>query len=626
MKSQTSVHLLCYWMDALRSHEPFASLTPEQIHSLVLDAREHYAAPHTPLLRPEDGVPDRLFWIRQGSVLGYPAGRDQEVFELDAGGLWPVGALIGRRPVTTRYEAREDCFYLVFPWERVKALMDCNPAFKRYLHEQAASLQEAASRQMRLALLSQQQDDAGLDRPLAALPHKQVLCLPQQTSLRQALQAMQSQQVGSVLLTGPEGRLSGILTRHDVLDRVVLPEHSLDAPAVEVMSRPVQVIDVGETLAEAANRMARLGIRHLPVMRADQVVNILSERDIFHLQQKTLRHVGAQVQVASTMKELAHAADAIRALAAHLLAQGAAPQVLTQLISELNDKLTRKIIQQALNHCGLSEHRMCWLALGSEGRQEQTIATDQDNALIFESETPQLDRSRWQSFARQVNEALDACGYPLCKGGVMASHAAWCRTLREWKKLADQWIERGSPADLLQSAVIFDLRPLYGRSAWAQELQQHMLHQAQLTPRFLKQWVENHLQTGVALNWHGGLSTSAVDGQDMIDVKLAGTAIVVDAARIMALACGLAQTSTAERLQEAGRQLGVPEAEHQGWVTAFHYLQALRLKQQILAPHSHAGANRVPLKDLNLVDRQMLKAAFRAIRGLQQRLKLDYDR
>ncbi len=621
-----SVHLLSYWGEALRRHEPFASLTQEQVRTLVLSAREQYAAAQTLLLQPEDGIPSRLCWIRQGSLIGQPLASEQEVFELEAGSLWPVGALIGQRPVRTRYLAREDCFYLSFPWDRVQAVMAQSPVLNRYLHQQAASLQEASSRQLRLALMSRQQHDAGLERPLSVLPAKPVLCMPDQTRLRQALLAMQSQQVGSVLFTGPDGRLSGILTRHDLLEQVVLPGHSLEAPAAEVMRQPVHAIDVTDTLAEAATRMVRLGIRHLPVMRAGQVVNILSERDLFHLQQKTLRHVGTRVQAASTTEELTHAAAAIRELAAHLLAQGTAPQVLTPLISDLNDKLTRRIIRQALAHFGLSAHKMCWLALGSEGRQEQTIATDQDNALIFESETPERDRSRWQALARQVNETLDACGYPLCKGGVMASTAAWCRTLQEWKALSAQWMEQGSPADLLQSAVLFDLRALHGRAEWAQALQQHMLERVRATPRFLKQWVENHLQTGVALNWHGGLAAETVDGQDVIDVKLAGTAIVVDAARILALACGLMDTSTADRLQKAGRQLGIPESEHQGWVTAFFYLQALRLKQQILTPCAHAGANRVPIHELNLVDRQMLKAAFRAIRSLQQRLQLDYVR
>ena len=102
--------------------------------------------------------------------------------------------------------------------------------------------------------------------------------------------------------------------------------------------------------------------------------------------------------------------------------------------------------------------------------------------------------------------------------------------------------------------------------------------------------------------------------------------IVVDAARILALSCGLAATSTVERLQQAGRQLGIPEVEYQGWVTAFRYLQALRLKRQMLAQETLSEANRLEITSLSLVDRQMIKSAFRAIRSLQQRLQMDYIR
>ena len=269
---------------------------------------------------------------------------------------------------------------------------------------------------------------------------------------------------------------------------------------------------------------------------------------------------------------------------------------------------------------------MCWIALGSEGRHEQTVSTDQDNALIFESGQPEQDRNRWLAFARQVNDTLDACGYPLCHGGIMAGTPQWCHTLQEWQELAAQWVERGSPQDLLQSAVLFDMRALAGQSDWVRTLQQDVLQRVRANPRFLRQWVENHLQTGVALGWHGGLVTQVDQGREFIDVKLSGTAIVVDAARILALSCGLTETSTPGRLQQAGRQLGIPEAEYEGWVTAFHYLQTLRLKQQILTPDAHALANQVPVGGLNMVDRQMLKTAFRAIRVLQQRLRLDYIR
>jgi CBS domain-containing protein len=145
-------------------------------------------------------------------------------------------------------------------------------------------------------------------------------------------------------------------------------------------------------------------------------------------------------------------------------------------------------------------------------------------------------------------------------------------------------------------------------------------------PLFLQLWVSNHLNSGVALSWHGGLATTEVDGQELIDIKLSGTAIVVDAARILALSQGIAATATHERLLQACERMGIAQTEYRSWVTAFDFLQTLRLKRQILSHGDHANANAVRLEDLNLLDRQMLKSAFQAIRSLQQRLKLDHVR
>ena len=621
-----SAQLLTYWVQAMQGCEPFASMDPADLQALVRCGRERYAPPEALVIGPEQGVAQQLFWLRQGSVVGYPQGMEDQPFELEAGSLWPVGALLAGRPVRTRYVARDDCFYFVFPWPEVQQVMARSPVLADHLRQLGLSLLQASDRLLQQQLQARYQQADRLARPLSSLPERDVLSLPETASLHEALLAMQQRKVGSVLLTDAGGALSGILTREDLIDRVILPGTPLQAPVAQVMSRPVQTVASTQSLEDAALLMNREGIRHLPVLRGGRVVNLVSERDLFSLQRQSLRHVGALIAQATSLAELRHAAAAIRDLAGQLMVQGAAPHTLTRLLSDLNDKLTVRVIERALEPSGLKGHPFCWVALGSEGRQEQTIATDQDNALVFESGQPAQDRPRWQAFARQVNEDLDACGYPLCRGGIMASSEVWCRTPQEWLAQGATWIERGTPEDLLKTAIWFDLRALHGPSAWIDALRQDFLRRVQVHPRFLRQWVEQHLDSGVALNWFGGLATESVNGRDTIDIKHAGTAIVVDAARIMALGCGLTATSTVERLQQAGQQLGIPRSEYQGWVTAFGYLQTLRLRQQLLGNAAHGDVNRIDAASLDLVDRQMLKSVFRSIRTLQQRLQMDYLR
>ena len=139
--------------------------------------------------------------------------------------------------------------------------------------------------------------------------------------------------------------------------------------------------------------------------------------------------------------------------------------------------------------------------------------------------------------------------------------------------------------------------------------------------------MRNHLATSVPLNWHGGLEARRdEDGHEVIDIKLSGTALLVDAARILAFAQGIDAVSTVERLEQASARLGIPESEYRGWVTAFDYLQLLRLRHQLQPGLDPRKANRLRLDGLDQVDRRVLKASFAAIGSLQQRLQLDYVR
>jgi CBS domain-containing protein len=231
-------------------------------------------------------------------------------------------------------------------------------------------------------------------------------------------------------------------------------------------------------------------------------------------------------------------------------------------------------------------------------------------------------------FADAVNTALDACGYPLCKGGVMARNPQCCLTLAQWQQRFMQWMEHGAPEDLLNASIYFDFRALSGNESLANTLREQVTQAARGLPRFHKQLALNALTRSPPLTWVGNLDTTVVQGRDTLDLKLQGTAIFVDAARVYALAQGVSATNTRERLQAVGQRLGLQANEHATWIGAFEFLQMLRLRVQLdaPAPGSLADPNRIDLATLNDIDRRILKESFRAARSLQQRLALDYQR
>jgi CBS domain-containing protein len=300
---------------------------------------------------------------------------------------------------------------------------------------------------------------------------------------------------------------------------------------------------------------------------------------------------------------------------------------MTRTIASLNDALARRTIDLASARHDLAGVEWCWLALGSEGRGEQTFATDQDNALLFraadEGDAARL-RPRLIAFARDVNAALDRLGFPLCPGNVMAGNPDLCLSVQEWKRRFLGWIREPTPEALLGANIVFDFRPLFGATAIGDALREWVLGYTQANPAFLRLMVQNALDVEPPL---GLIRAFAVDDdpphKGTIDLKTRGTRVFVDCARVFALAHGIRETGTASRLRLAGMRLGVADRHVAATVDAFHFLQLLRLRQQERSARG-ADGNRIDPYQLNEVDQRMLKEAFRQAKQVQERLRLTY--
>ena len=301
---------------------------------------------------------------------------------------------------------------------------------------------------------------------------------------------------------------------------------------------------------------------------------------------------------------------------------------LTHFIASLNDLLTQRIIDLELTGARLGDVQMCWIALGSEGRFEQTLSSDQDNGIIFvaSAEADAL-RLRLLPFAQRVNKALASCGFPLCKGNVMAGNPQWCLSDKEWQTRFAYWIDSGDPQALLHGTIFFDLRALHGNIALVDNLQDWLLSQTSKNPRFLHQMAANALRNRPPLGFLQDFVT-AKDAEHLhtINLKVNAATLFVDAARIYSLALGIAQTNTSTRLREFGNRHALPQREVQAWIDAFQFIQALRLRHQhAQSLQGQAMDNRVNPDDLNQLERRILKEALLCARELQQRLTLDYQ-
>jgi CBS domain-containing protein len=611
----------------LAAHAPFAQMATADLHALVAACEQAYYAPGEVLVDPNQGVARHLFVVRQGVVAGVKGMADLSggAFQFEAGDMFPVSAVLAQRAVTSTYRAVGDCFVLRLPLAQVQALIERSGPWADFLNRRVRQFLDLSRQALQVAYASQALSEQSLEAPLASLLRRPPVHCAAQTPLAQALATMQSQRLGCMLVTDEGRRPLGILTRGDVLGRVTLAGVGLDTPIGQVMVQPVHTLHAEQTAEDAALLMSRHHLRHVPVVNAQgELVGLVSERDLFALQRLSLKQVSSAIRAATDVAGLRQTAQDIRRFARSLLSQGVQARQLTALISHLNDVLAQRLVELHAHAHGVHGLQWCWIALGSEGRSEQTISTDQDNALILGDSLNDETVEQLRAMARDVNEALDACGYPLCKGGVMAREDACFLRLSRWRECFEDWIAQGSPKDLLNASIYFDFRAVAGQRALADALRQEVTDAARRTPRFVHQMAVNALDRPPPLNWMGALAT---DDSGQIDLKLQGTAMVVDAARIYALIHGLPQTNTRERLLAACEPMGVPPVECEAWVVAFEFLQMLRLRRQLDDETSAlANPNAVTPAALNEIDRRMLKEAVRVVRGLQQRLQLDFVR
>ena len=612
----------------LAQHPPFNRLEAEALEWVAARLALGYYARGSVILSPSQGVARCLYIVQRGAVERRPENdRSGGTSVVTMGGQFPFDAMIEKRAPRSTFTAVADTFCYQLDAAHFSELLERSSRLREYTSDYLGSLLRDSRRMLKVELAAGANDEQIANRPLNTLIKRPpVTCAPG-TSIEEALRLMHEARVGSILVVDSTRGLVGILTRHDVLDRIALARRDLAEPVSSVMTPEPMRLNAEASAYEAALLIAREGIRHVPVVEGARVIGVVTERDLFALQRATLRTVRRTISEAESSHALAAAASETRALARKMLEQGIAAEQLTYIISTLNDALTQRVIDLERGRHAIGDIHWCWLAFGSEGRYEQTISTDQDNGVIFElpaGGNEETVRERLLPFAQAVNRALDECGFPLCKGEIMGGNARWCLSVAEWQARFTRWIGVPEPQELLNAAIFFDFRAVHGDAQLLEPLRDTLFSQVRQRPSFLRQLAQFAVESRPPLGLLGGFTDDDPQAPGTIDLKRSGARVFVDVARVLALAAEVPHTNTAQRLRYAGAKLALTAAEIGSAVDAFYFVQQLRLRAQLLAS-GRAGANRIEPARLNQVDASMLKEAFRQARKLQSRLALDYQ-
>ncbi len=616
----------------LKRHAPFDQMTSAHLEYMAKRLKLVFYRRGETILRPEDGPASRFFVIKQGRVRGEVEGDEthEGAWELVSGECFPIGALLSRRATHVTTTAIEDTFCYELTRDEFDRLLVKSPIFQDFCTRRLASLLDSALRTVQANSAARMSEDTSLSTALQGLIRRQPVACGPDAPLHEALQRMQEERVGSIIIIDSNRVPLGVFTLHDVLSRVTLPETDLSLPVGEVMTPDPIALPPTARAYEAALMMAQAGFGHLCVVENRQLIGVLSERDLFSLQRVGLVSLSRSIADARDVATLARLGQDVHRLVDQMLAQGASVDQLTQIITALNDSLTRRVIKLVEHDAGLPTVGFTWLSFGSEGRHEQTLKTDQDNGILFslpEGRTADSVREELLPLAEQINNALAECGFPLCPGNIMASNPECCLSLDEWKGRFGRWIDQGTPEHLLNASIFFDFRPLRGDPEATRELRQWVLDRVEKNSRFRRQMAANALRNRPPLGlFRDFVVTSGGEHPHTVNLKVQGITPFVDAARIYALAHHVEATSTGGRLEGGVREGVFKRTDVDAWMEAYHFIQLLRMRShRQQAEEGEPLSNHIDPDTLNELDRRILKEAFRQARKLQSKLALEYQ-
>jgi CBS domain-containing protein len=439
--------------------------------------------------------------------------------------------------------------------------------------------------------------------------------------------------VGSVIVLDPAGKPEGIVTDRDLRERVLAAGRSVDDPVTAVMSSPLVAVSPEAFVFEALLEMTRRNIHHLAVIEADRLVGVVSSHDLLLVQAAAPLEVSRAIESCASLETLEPLMPRLIEVTRRLFEQGVSGYQIGRIVSEINDMVIRKVLaftERDLREAGrIPPASFCWLVLGSEGRREQTIRTDQDNALLWEDPPPPLAgraRDYFAAFAEQAIAGMVRLGYPPCPAGSMASNPRWNQPLSVWEEYFGDWVRDTSPEHLMYASIYLDFRPVAGEPRLADELRDFVRGRVTAWRAFPRHLAKIAVSHSPPLGLFGRFRVQREDGRRGINLKLGGMLLLNNALRAYAVDLGLAETNTIERLEAATRAGGCFTAgEAEDVRQAYETIFRLRLGHQLA--RLAAGARPDNFLDpggLGRADQSRLRDALRAIGRLQGKVEDRY--
>ncbi|WP_027000745.1 DUF294 nucleotidyltransferase-like domain-containing protein [Eisenibacter elegans] len=630
--------------DFLQHYPPFDQLGAEALRQLSAQVKLQFVPEGERLFAQGQRPLPHFFVVKKGSIrLLQDQSRLLDI--CDEGDVFGIRAVIGADDYLADALADEDSLLCLVPNEGFRAIIQQHPEVALYMaagfasgvsvfKPEAFAETHKAQRAWQSKTRFQRQFNP-VETIQVALRRTPVTCAPQ-TSIQAAAALMSHHNVGSILITDDQGLPLGILTDSDLRRKVVANPQAIKTAAVStVMSSPVRTVKPQLSTAELTQAMMRYKITHLCVTTdgtpQTAALGIISQRDVLTAQGSSPALLVKEMLQTQEVAALAALRDKAAELVEGYVYQDLPMGFVSQVITEINDVLIQqaiRIAQTEMQAQGLPLPQLdfCFLALGSEGRKEQLLRTDQDSALIYQDPPPEEAEAVHQRFlalGQRIVAILEACGFERCRADMMASNPKWCASVSQWQQYFSQWVLSPSPAAVMQTTIFFDFRPIAGEEALADQLKQYIFALLDKQEVFLNFLAKNALQNPPPLSFFRNfIVEKGGDHKDAFDIKARAMMPLTDAARVLTYDQRLpGYGSTQDRFLWIATH--VPALKDLAEASAMAYEILMRMRARHGFAHQDSGRYIHP-ENLNKLERQTLRNIFKTIEKLQQTLESRY--
>ncbi|MDR4987738.1 MAG: DUF294 nucleotidyltransferase-like domain-containing protein [Bacteroidales bacterium] len=456
---------------------------------------------------------------------------------------------------------------------------------------------------------------------LMHLPVKQFVLEPAYINMERTLQdaadLMNRKQADLIFVTNSATEVIGVLHKNAFLQASLNNLNADETKVYQVMRSPVTYINDSALLFEALLLMEKESVDCLPVMSIRRkTLGFIKMHDLLPANHNASLLLIKKIEQAELVDQLQSLNDKLPGILSLMLSSDSCCRNIVQISTAVSDAITRRVIELAVERIGQPPVNFAFIALGSDGRGEQTLKTDQDNAIVYENDSSEDTREYFLSLAELVNTWLNDIGYEYCKGKVMANNPKWTQPVSKWKDYFAEWVENSDPESILDSSIFFDLRYVYGEKSLVNELKDEINRITDAKAVFYK-----HLAHSV----HRTKAVSFSEKQETLDLKKAMLP-VVGFARVYALKHNIRETNTIFRLKSIISLGKINQSFIEEIIYSYEYLLFLRFRHQMKSILSNKTPdNLLLLEELKDIEKAAVKSSLFVIAELYTQLGFDFE-